>query len=119
MSAWSLKSRPRAKSVPHPTFFPRVPPEQHARAPWLLPGDDGTWVRTTDLATIDEDGFLYVTGRVTDMVISGGVNIYPAESERVLGQHPDVIDVAVFGVPDAEMGERVVGLVCTTSPDVE
>jgi long-chain acyl-CoA synthetase len=52
-----------------------------------------------------------VTGRITDMVISGGVNIYPAECERILSDHPDVADVALFGVPDEEMGERLVGMV--------
>jgi long-chain acyl-CoA synthetase len=64
-----------------------------------------------DLGHLDEDGYLYVTGRSTDLVISGGVNIYPAECEHVLVQHPSVDDVALFGVPDPEMGERLVGLV--------
>jgi long-chain acyl-CoA synthetase len=67
-----------------------------------------------DVGHLDEDGYLYITGRVTDMVISGGVNIYPAECERVLSAHPSVRDVALFGLPDAEMGERLVGLVATT-----
>ena len=66
-----------------------------------------------DMGHVDADGYLYVTGRVIDMVISGGVNIYPAECERVLSSHPAVKDVAVFGQPDDEMGERLVGLVST------
>ncbi len=66
-----------------------------------------------DVGHLDDRGYLYVTGRVTDMVISGGVNIYPAECERVLSDHPSVLDVALFGVPDDEMGERLVGLVTT------
>lgn len=65
-----------------------------------------------DVGHVDDEGYLHITGRVTDMVISGGVNIYPAECERVLAAHPSVRDIAVFGVPDAEMGERVVGFVC-------
>jgi long-chain acyl-CoA synthetase len=64
-----------------------------------------------DVGHVDEDGYLYITGRVTDMVISGGVNIYPAECERILADHPSVRDVALFGIPDDEMGERLVGLV--------
>jgi acyl-CoA synthetase (AMP-forming)/AMP-acid ligase II len=64
-----------------------------------------------DVGHVDTDGYLFITGRVTDMVISGGVNIYPAECERILSHHPSVRDVALFGVPDDEMGERLVGLV--------
>jgi long-chain acyl-CoA synthetase len=63
-----------------------------------------------DVGHVDEEGYVYVTGRSVDMVISGGVNIYPAESERVLREHDQVLDVVVFGVPDPEMGERLVGL---------
>ena len=74
-----------------------------------------------DVGHVGEDGYLYITGRVTDMVISGGVNIYPAECERILADHPAVTDVALFGIPDDEMGERLVGLVSrkdgTTTPD--
>jgi long-chain acyl-CoA synthetase len=64
-----------------------------------------------DVGHLDDDGYLYVTGRVTDMVISGGVNIYPAECEHLLTNHPAVRDVALFGVPDPEMGECLVGVV--------
>lgn len=76
-----------------------------------------------DVGHVDDDGYLYVTGRVTDMVISGGVNIYPAECEQMLAKHPSVRDVALFGVPDPEMGERLVGMVSlvddgTTSEDL-
>ena len=56
---------------------------------------------------LDEDGFLYLTDRVSHMIISGGVNIYPQEAENLLAVHPKVADVAVIGVPDAEMGEAV------------
>ncbi|QVQ27245.1 AMP-binding protein [Achromobacter deleyi] len=64
-----------------------------------------------DLGYLDEDGYLFVCDRESDMVISGGVNIYPAEIEHHLMQYPGVADCAVFGVPDAEFGERLLGLI--------
>jgi len=60
-----------------------------------------------DIAYFDEDGFYYICDRKKDMIISGGVNIYPAEIEATLEQHPDINDVAVFGIPDDEWGEAV------------
>jgi len=67
-------------------------------------GPDG-WLHTGDLAHRDADGFFFIDGRVKDMYISGGVNVYPAEIENVLLQHPEVEDAAVVGVPDAQWGE--------------
>lgn len=64
-----------------------------------------------DLGYVDKDGYLFVCDRESDMVISGGVNIYPAEIEHHLMQYPGVADCAVFGVPDPEFGERLLGLV--------
>ncbi len=64
-----------------------------------------------DLGYVDEDGYLFVCDRESDLVISGGVNIYPAEIEHHLTQYPGVADCAVFGVPDAEFGERLLGLI--------
>ena len=64
-----------------------------------------------DLGYVDKDGYLFVCDRESDMVISGGVNIYPAEIEHQLMQYPGVADCAVFGVPDPEFGERLLGLV--------
>lgn len=64
-----------------------------------------------EIGKVDDDGFVYITDRFSDMVVSGGVNIYPAEAEQVLVKHPDVVDAACIGVPDAEMGERMIGLV--------
>jgi len=64
-----------------------------------------------DLGYVDEDGYLFVCDRESDLVISGGVNIYPAEIEHHLMQYPGVADCAVFGVPDPEFGERLLGLV--------
>jgi len=67
----------------------------------------GDWLSVGDVAWMDGDGFVYVCDRKRDMIISGGVNVYPAEIEDVLHRHPAVEDAAVFGVPDADWGERV------------
>src|SRR5690606_17845625 len=60
-----------------------------------------------DIGKLDEDGYLYLTDRKSNMIISGGVNIYPQEIENVLSQHPAIADAAVFGVPHDEFGEQV------------
>jgi fatty-acyl-CoA synthase len=65
----------------------------------------GGWLRTGDLALMDEDGYFYLIDRAKDMYISGGENVYPAEVERVLRDHPDVEDVAVIGEPEEKWGE--------------
>jgi acyl-CoA synthetase (AMP-forming)/AMP-acid ligase II len=67
----------------------------------------GDWLSVGDVAWIDDEGFVYICDRKRDMIISGGVNIYPAEIEDVLHRHPAIEDAAVFGVPDTEWGERV------------
>ena len=64
-----------------------------------------------EIGYIDDDGFVFITDRFSDMVVSGGVNIYPAEVEQVLERHAGVADVACVGLPDDEMGERLVALV--------
>jgi acyl-CoA synthetase (AMP-forming)/AMP-acid ligase II len=63
------------------------------------------WFRTGDLGQMDAEGFLYITGRASDMYISGGSNVYPREVEEVILQHPGVVEVAVLGVPDRQWGE--------------
>lgn len=65
------------------------------------------WLNTGDMALADDDGYLYIKDRLKDMIISGGENIYPAEVENALAAHPDVLDAAVVGVPDAKWGETV------------
>lgn len=69
-----------------------------------------------EVGYLDEDGYLFITDRVSDMIVSGGVNIYPAEAEHVLVRHPKVADVAVLGVPHSEMGEEVKALVIARDP---
>ena len=65
----------------------------------------GDWFRTGDIGYLDEDGFLYLTDRKKDMIISGGENIYPAEVESALCDHPDVAEAAVIGIPNEQWGE--------------
>jgi len=69
------------------------------------------WSTLGDVGFLDEDGFLYLTDRKAYTIISGGVNIYPQEAEDMLLGHPEVVDVAVFGVPNPEMGEEVKAVV--------
>jgi acyl-CoA synthetase (AMP-forming)/AMP-acid ligase II len=80
---------------------------------WNLPDatkgtmSDGGWVRTGDAGYLDADGYLYIHDRVKDMIITGGENVYPAEVESAIYGHPDVLEVAVIGVPDDKWGESV------------
>ncbi len=76
-------------------------------APATRQAQRGEWASVGDVAYLDDEGFVYICDRRRDMVISGGVNIYPAEVEDALHRHPDIEDVAVFGVPDDDWGERV------------
>jgi fatty-acyl-CoA synthase len=80
---------------------------------WEEPGktaeaiDRARWMHTGDLAVMDDEGYVNITGRIKDMVIRGGENIYPREIEEFLYSHPDIVDAAVIGVPDAKYGEEL------------
>src|SRR5439155_5664398 len=84
---------------------------------WKLPEatastiDAEGWLRTGDAGYLDEDGYLYIHDRVKDMIISGGENIYPAEVESAICDHPDVAEAAVIGIPDDKWGEAVKAVV--------
>jgi long-chain acyl-CoA synthetase len=78
---------------------------QEARSP------DGSMSTVGDVGYVDDDGYLYLTDRATFMIISGGVNIYPQECENLLITHPKIADAAVFGVPNADLGEEVKAVV--------
>jgi len=90
-------------------------PDKTAEA--IIPDDQGTrWMRTGDLARCDADGRFSIVGRMGDMVITGGLNVYPREVETVLLDVDGVAEVAVVGVPDPDWGERVVALVVPDGP---
>ncbi len=73
--------------------------------------DDARWMHTGDLAVMDAEGYLNIVGRIKDMVIRGGENVYPREIEEFLHSHPDIADVQVIGVPDARYGEELMAWV--------
>jgi acyl-CoA synthetase (AMP-forming)/AMP-acid ligase II len=73
--------------------------------------EDGGWFNTRDAGYLDDDGYLFVQGRVDDVIVRGGENLSPGEIESVLMEHPSVEAAAVVGIPDVEWGERVVAAV--------
>lgn len=81
-------------------------PEKTAKA-YVRPGA----FTLGDMGHVDENGFIFITDRMSDMVVSGGVNLYPSESENALLRHPGVADVAVIGIPHADLGEQLLALV--------
>jgi long-chain acyl-CoA synthetase len=96
------------------------------RSPLLMPGYHGRadlteqaivdgWMHTGDMGYLDADGFLYLVDRKKDLIISGGVNVYPKDIEEVIVTHPDVLETAVFGVPDEKWGEAPLGAVVLKS----
>ncbi len=87
------------------------------RGPHVFVTDDDGWRRTGDLGISDEDGYLFLHGRVGDRIIRGGENIYPGEIEMILSGHPGVREVVVVGVPDRRWGEIVKAVVAATDTD--
>jgi acyl-CoA synthetase (AMP-forming)/AMP-acid ligase II len=101
---------------------PRQVGEIVGRSPLLMPGYYGRrdlteqaivdgWMHTGDMGYLDDDGFLYLVDRKKDLIISGGVNVYPKDIEEVIVTHPEVLEAAVFGVPDEKWGEAPLGAV--------
>jgi bile acid-coenzyme A ligase len=91
------------------------PTFNYVGAPPLRSTPDGFY-SIGDLGSVDEDGYLFIADRRTDMIVSGGANVYPAEVEAALGEHPDVSDVVVVGVPDDEWGRRVHAIIQPRDP---
>lgn len=87
-------------------------PEKTAKA-YIRPGA----FTLGDMGHVDENGFIFITDRMSDMVVSGGVNLYPSESENALRQHPAVADVAVIGIPHPDLGEQLLALVVADDPE--
>lgn len=87
-------------------------PEKTAKA-YVRPGA----FTLGDMGHVDENGFIFITDRISDMVVSGGVNLYPSESENALRQHPAVADVAVIGIPHPDLGEQLLALVVPDDPE--
>jgi fatty-acyl-CoA synthase len=75
------------------------------------------WLHTGDLGTMDERGYLRITGRLKDMIIRGGENIYPREIEALLSEHPRVTNAVIIGVPDEKWGEQVTAIIQPVSPE--
>jgi fatty-acyl-CoA synthase len=73
--------------------------------------DAAGWMHTGDLATMDDVGYVNIVGRIKDMIIRGGENVYPREIEEFLYSHPDIVDVQVIGVPDVRYGEEIMAWV--------
>ena len=71
----------------------------------------GGWLHTGDLARMDENGYIYIVDRKKEMIIRGGYNVYPREIEEILYSHPDVVEAAVIGIPDSDLGEEVAAVV--------
>lgn len=119
--------QPAPKGTPGEIWFKTATPFVYFNDPERTAqsrSQDGTMSTVGDVGYVDDDGYLYLTDRATFMIISGGVNIYPQESENLLITHPSVADAAVFGVPDEDLGEQVKAVVqampgVTTGPALE
>ncbi len=105
--------RPVAPGVRGAVWFEHAPQFSYHKSPEKTAGVFDASGRATlgDIGYLDDDGYLYLDGRRVDLIISGGVNIYPAEIEDRLAEHPAVFDVAVIGIPDHEFGQQVKAVV--------
>ncbi len=106
--------QPSAKGTPGEIWFKTALPFEYFNDPEKTAAarsPDGTMSTVGDIGYVDDDGFLYLTDRASFMIISGGVNVYPQEAENLLISHPKVMDAAVFGVPNADLGEEVKAVV--------
>jgi long-chain acyl-CoA synthetase len=106
--------KPAPKGQPGELWFKTASPFVYFNDPERTQASrsaDGTMTTVGDVGYVDDDGFLYLTDRSTFMIISGGVNIYPQECENLLITHPQVLDAAVFGVPNEDLGEEVKAVV--------
>jgi fatty-acyl-CoA synthase len=122
VSSPSTSANPSAHAEEHVLSCGEVG-ELQVRAPYLMTGyhdmseatdaafAPGGWLRTGDLVTMDDRGFLRIAGRVKDMIVTGGENVFPVEIEAVLCEHPEVMMAAVVGIPDHKWGEQVVAVV--------
>lgn len=134
LDPFDFEKKPESVGTPPPLFEMRIvdehshdlPPNEIGeiigRSPVMMSGyykqpdltaqavRDG-WLYTGDLGYVDEDGFLYLVDRKKDMIISGGVNVYPRDMEEIMVQHPQVREVAIFGVPDDKWGETPIAAV--------
>jgi long-chain acyl-CoA synthetase len=88
-------------------------------AAWRANPDGQSAFTVGDLGRLDDDGYLFLDGRREDLVITGGVNVYPLEVENALREHPGVADVAVYGVPDERWGQRVCAAIVGTASAAE
>jgi long-chain acyl-CoA synthetase len=106
--------KPTPKGEPGTLWFKTASPFEYFNDPAKTRearSEDGSMSTVGDVGYVDDDGFLYLTDRATFMIISGGVNIYPQECENLLITHPKVMDAAVFGVPNEDLGEEVKAVV--------
>jgi long-chain acyl-CoA synthetase len=106
--------QPSAAGKPGTVWFKTASPFEYFKDPNKTNearSPDGSMSTVGDVGYVDSDGFLHLTDRATFMIISGGVNIYPQECENLLITHPKIADAAVFGVPNADLGEEVKAVV--------
>ena len=106
--------QPCPKGTPGTVWFKTATPFEYFNDPAKTKearSADGSMSTVGDVGYVDDDNFLYLTDRATFMIISGGVNIYPQECENLLITHPKIADAAVFGVPNADLGEEVKAVV--------